>query len=86
MDDYEIVFTRAARKELESLDASFVARIFEKIIALARGPRPRGVKKLQGSETLYRLRIGDYRVVYEVDDKARRVDINAVRHRRDAYR
>jgi mRNA interferase RelE/StbE len=86
MDSYSITFARSARKELESLPASIVGRILPRIEALAQTPRPSGCRKLSGERNLWRLRIGDYRVLYSVDDRQRVVDVNAVRHRRDAYR
>jgi mRNA interferase RelE/StbE len=70
---------------LESLDAALVQRIFPKIEALAIQPRPTGCRKLRGENRLWRIRVGDYRVVYSVDDAKRLIDITAVRHRRDVY-
>lgn len=86
MAEYRVTFARSARRELERLDAVIVARIWPKIEALAKYPRPMGCVKLVGSNNLRRIRVGDYRVVYAVDDVAHVVDIVAVRHRRDAYR
>ncbi len=86
MADYTITFARSARKELERLDRSIVARILTRVEALAHAPRPSGCKKLRGSAELWRIRIGDYCVVYSINDARRVVDIIAVRHRRDAYR
>ena len=86
MADYEIVFARSARKELEDLDDRLALRVLNRIEKLSDEPRPGGVRKLRGSTNLWRLRIGDYRVVYAVDDDIRLVDIVAVRHRSDAYR
>lgn len=86
MSDYSITFARSARKEVEVLPASLIRRIFPKIEALAREPRPRGCRKIQGEERLWRIRIGDYRVVYAVYDEEYKVDIIAVRHRSKAYR
>jgi mRNA interferase RelE/StbE len=86
MADYTITFARSARKELEAMDTAIVNRIFPKIEALAREPRPAGCRKLQGESFLWRIRIGDYRVVYAVHDRERLVDIIAVRHRSKAYK
>ena len=86
MTEFAILFARSARKELEALPESLSARIVMRIEALATNPRPRGCRKLRGSENLWRLRLGDYRVIYAIDDSKRLVDINAVRHRRYAYR
>lgn len=85
MADYIVTFARSARKELEALPSSLVLRIFPKIEALIKTPRPPGCRKLQGSDDLWRIRIGDYRVIYAVYDNERKVDVVAVRHRRQAY-
>ena len=60
--------------------------MFRRIELLATNPRPAGCRKLEGAEDLWRIRIGDYRVIYSVDDARRIVDVSAVRHRSDAYR
>lgn len=86
MSRYEITFARSARRELEALETRLVARVWARIQALADQPRPPGCRKLQGEEGLWRIRVGDYRVLYEIKDARRVVDIAAVRHRRDAYR
>jgi len=83
--DYSITFARSARKELEALDSAIVNRIFPKIEALAKEPRPTGCRKLHGERFLWRIRVGDYRVVYAIYDDDRVVDIVAVRHRSKAY-
>lgn len=83
--DYTIAFARSARKELERLEAEVVSRLFPKIELLAQQPRPRGCRKLAGRQGLWRIRIGDYRVVYSIDDVAKVVDIIAIRHRSDVY-
>jgi mRNA interferase RelE/StbE len=85
MADYNVTFARAARKELESLDASVVRRVFPKIENLVNEPRPKGCRKLRGETNLWRIRVGDYRVVYSIDDTKRWVDVVAVRHRSIAY-
>ena len=85
MTDYTITFARSARKELESFDAHIVNRILPKIESLAQEPRPTGCRKLKGEKRLWRVRIGDWRVVYAIYDDERRVDVVAVRHRSKAY-
>ena len=85
MVDYIISFARSARKELESLPALVIGKVFPRIEALAKEPRPKGCRKLQGEKNLWRIRIGDYRVVYAVYDSEHLVDIIAVRHRKAAY-
>jgi mRNA interferase RelE/StbE len=84
--EYQITFTTAARKELESLDARVGQRILVKIRALSLNPRPPSCVKLTGLKTLWRIRVGDWRVLYTIDDARLLVDIIAVRHRSDAYR
>jgi len=85
MADYSITFARSARKELEVLPNILISRIFSKIEALSIEPRPNGCRKLQGYTNLWRIRIGDYRVIFSIDDESESVDIIAVRHRRKAY-
>ena len=86
MAEYSIVFARSARKELEALDEPLARRILNRIKKLAHDARPRGVRKLRGATDLWRLRVGDYRVIYAVYDDQRLVDVIAIRHRGDAYR
>jgi mRNA interferase RelE/StbE len=85
MTDYTITFARSARKELESFDAHIVNRILPKIESLAQEPRPTGCRNLKGEKNLWRVRIGDWRVVDAIYDDERRVDVVAVRHRSKAY-
>jgi len=86
MADYSISFARSARKELERLPGDAANRILAKVEALAENPRPVGVIKLHGQKNLWRLRVGDYRVVFSIDDFSRTADVSAIRHRRDVYR
>jgi mRNA interferase RelE/StbE len=85
MADYSITFARSARKELESLNAPLVQRLFPKIEALAKEQRPKGCRKLRGEKNLWRIRVGDYRVIYTISDDKKVVDVIAVRHRSAAY-
>jgi mRNA interferase RelE/StbE len=86
MADYSVTFARSARKELEKLPSSIAQRIIARIEALVINPRTTRSVKLQGNRNLWRIRVGDYRVVYHVDDAARIIDVSIIRHRRDAYR
>ena len=86
MGPYRVTLAKSAEKELLALDAPLVRRIYSKVEALGADPRPSGCKKLEGGAGEWRIRIGDYRVIYSVNDAARIVDVSAVRHRRDAYR
>jgi mRNA interferase RelE/StbE len=83
---YRIEVSRRAERALLALSPEVSARIEVKIDALAHDPRPRGVKKLAGGEALYRLRVGDYRVIYQVRDRVLVVLVVDVGHRRDVYR
>ena len=86
MAEYAIGFARSARKQLQVLDRALALRIVGRIESLAVTPRPMGCVKLEGGAGLWRIRVGDYRVIYEIDDEHRLIDVSAVRHRRDAYR
>jgi len=86
MPDYSVTFARSARKELEKLPPTIAGRILGKIENLAIAPRPHGSLKLQGEKNLWRIRIGDYRVVYEIHDDKKSIDVAIVRHRKDVYR
>ena len=86
MSAYQVTFARSARRELESLPINVAARILTKIETLTDNPGPHGCKKLQGPSQLWRLRVGEYRVVYKIDDKDLIIDISVVRHRSEAYR
>jgi mRNA interferase RelE/StbE len=85
MPQYEIVFARSARKDLQSLPHNLVERIMEKIELLASNPRPAACKKLRGHSNLWRIRVGEYRIIYGVYDEKLVIDISVIRHRSDAY-
>jgi mRNA interferase RelE/StbE len=84
--DYAVVFARSARKELQNLDPPVARRILRYIEGLVTRPRPAGVLKLEGAEDLWRIRVGEWRVVYRISDRDQLIDVIAVRHRSDAYR
>ena len=86
MSSYGLTFARSARKELQALDRDLAERVLDAIEALAMLPRPPGCKKLRGGADLWRIRVGDHRVVYAIDDSRRVVDIVIIRHRSDVYR
>ena len=86
MAERAITFARSARRELERLERPIAARILDRIETLADDPRPPGSRKLHGRNAYWRLRVGDYRVLYSVDDEKRVIDIVAIGHRRDIYR
>jgi mRNA interferase RelE/StbE len=82
---YSIFLKSSAQKELDALDDAVFTRIDRKILALAETPRPQGCKKLKGYKDHWRIRVGDWRVIYMIDDSAKRVSIARVAHRRDVY-
>ena len=83
---YSIGFRRSAEKELGNLDGRIRARILRTITTLGNDPRPPGVKALVGEAGLWRIRVGDYRVVYEINDTELIVLVVRVAHRSDVYR
>ena len=83
---YSIAFKPSVEKDLRPLPKAVVARVFAQIERLKAEPLPRQAVKLAGAERLYRLRVGDYRSVYEVDTDARQVLIHYIRHRSEVYR
>ena len=86
MSKYVITFARSARKELEALDENIINRLFPKIENLSINPRPAGCRKLTGNKYLWRIRVGNYRIIYSINDDKYLVDIIAVRDRKDAYK
>ncbi|RJP49953.1 MAG: type II toxin-antitoxin system RelE/ParE family toxin [Anaerolineaceae bacterium] len=76
----------SAYKELQKLPRQMITRIIAAVTDLSNDPYPSGVKKLIGSERSYRIRIGDYRVVYEIIENKLILEIVRVRHRKDVYR
>jgi mRNA interferase RelE/StbE len=86
MPEYDIIFTRSARKELQALSRIVAERILDKVELLVLNPRPVGCKKLHGHSNLWRIRVGEYRVIYSIDDNNQIVDIAVIRHRNEAYR
>lgn len=83
---YEVYLEQAAEKELKRLPVKVFQQIIIHIKALAENPRPLGCRKIMGSKNDWRIRIGNYRVIYEIDEKAKAVRVMRVRFRREAYR
>jgi mRNA interferase RelE/StbE len=82
---YSLEIKQSAQRELDALDDALFARIDRKILALADDPRPAGCKKLRAYKDQWRVRVGDWRVLYVIDDAAKLVTITRVAHRRDVY-
>ncbi len=82
---YVISLKRSAEKELERFSIKIQDRIVECLISLKDDPRPTGAKKLHGREG-YRIRVGEHRILYVVNDAEKRVEVFSIAHRREAYR
>ncbi len=86
MATYQIEWKKSALRELKQLDRKSIPRVISAVESLSTGPFPSGVRKLQGSDNTYRVRIGQYRIVYEIFQGKIVIVIIRVRHRKDAYR
>lgn len=86
MDSYKIDFKESAERDIRKISPVLIPNILKKIGALADDPFPHLSLKLSGAEAIYRLRVGDYRVIYEIDQEAKAIVVHHVRHRRDIYR
>jgi len=83
---YRIEFRPSVRRELLDIPRKDQARIIRVIEAMEKSPRPRGVKKLKGMENLFRIHVGDYRVIYQILDDILVVLVVRIGHRKDVYR
>jgi mRNA interferase RelE/StbE len=83
---YRVLLERAAEKDLARLSHEVHDRVIVAIQSLANNPRPPGCRKLIGGKNDWRIRVGDYRVIYEIADAIRIVRVNRMRHRGDVYR
>jgi mRNA interferase RelE/StbE len=86
VDDYHVEFASSAAKEFRSLPLEIKQRVASSIDELQQNPRPVGIRKLRGHESLFRAKIGSYRVIYEIDDQKKLIRITRIRHRQEAYR
>ena len=82
---YQLKIKRSAEQDLRRLPKFLFQRINQQILALREDPRPPGVRKLKGNIEGWRVRVGDYRIVFQIDDAAQTVTIIRVRHRREVY-
>ena len=83
---YKVTVKKSAAKALSKLSKQMANRLIPAIKALGEEPRPVGCKKLQGEEDLWRIRVGDCRVVYSIEDTIMIVDVLQIAHRKDIYR
>lgn len=86
MDGYEVVLRPAAQRDLRKISEPSYGRIIAELNSLKEQPRPPGVRKLVGQDNEWRVRVGDYRILYEIDDFNRIVRIFRIAHRREVYR
>jgi mRNA interferase RelE/StbE len=86
MGSYELRFAKSFDKDIRQIDHSLIRILLRKVLLLERNPRPPQSKKLRGTHNEYRLRVGDYRVFYTVDDHLHVVTVYHVAHRKEAYR
>lgn len=85
MAKYEIRIRKSAQREIRNLAKKTLSKVIEKIEALSEEPRPKGCKKLIGYDNYWRIRVGNYRIVYTIDDEILIIEVVVVRHRKDAY-
>lgn len=83
---YEIQISKSASKQIKKLPSEIQERIQVKIDSLAVEPRPDGIKKLKGRENGYRIRVGDYRIVYDIFDDVLLITVVEVGHRSSVYK
>jgi mRNA interferase RelE/StbE len=83
---YEVEIAPAAKRQIKKLPRDVQQKLVAKLEELVFEPRPDGVKKLEGSENLYRVRLEKYRIIYEIQDSLLLVTVVKVKHRRDIYR
>ncbi|HKI69221.1 MAG TPA: type II toxin-antitoxin system RelE/ParE family toxin [Verrucomicrobiae bacterium] len=82
---YRVILTKSVQKELDRLPNDVARRILTRLAGLETNPRPADVKKLKGREA-WRIRVGDYRVIYEIHDRMLQIVVITVGHRREVYR
>lgn len=85
MAEYSLAIKPSARKELDDPDDALFQRVEQKILMLAGNPRPPGCKKLKGHSDIWRILVGDYRLLYTADDADMIVRISRIAHRREVY-
>jgi mRNA interferase RelE/StbE len=83
---HRIIISKSVQKQIDALPNEMSDRVAEKLQQLAEEPRPFGVVKQKGSNDEYRIRVGDYRIRYEIDDKDKSIRLLQCKHRREVYR
>jgi len=85
VNSYTVEVKPAARRELEALPDHVLSRVVRELESLGHTPRPAGCKKLKGYKDQWRVRVGDWRVLYIIDDDAKLVSVTRIAHRREVY-
>jgi mRNA interferase RelE/StbE len=85
MGRYTVKLSKSANRTLDAFDSALQRRVVQRLDELAENPRPSGSKKLAGAD-LWRTRVGDYRIVYEIEDEVLTVLVIRIGHRREVYR
>jgi mRNA interferase RelE/StbE len=83
---YRVKLSKHALKDADRLPEEIWQRILDALRTLEQSPRPHGCVKIRGDVSLYRIRVGDYRALYDIDDANRLVVVMRIQHRREAYR
>ena len=83
---YRIIIAKSVQKQIDKLPNSVRDRAIPKLQALSDNPRPAGAVKLKGYENQYRIRVGDYRILYEIDETAIAIKLLQCKHRKDVYK
>ena len=86
MKSYKIVISKSAEKEISKLSVKEILKIRETILNLADNPRPFGVKKLEGFDDFYRIKKGNYRIIYTIEDDILTVEVLKIGNRKDVYK
>ena len=86
MDSYKIVWKSSAKKELKRLEKKAISKIIQAVEMLPNNPYPQGSRKIVGSSSSYRIRVGDYRIIYNIQSLVLVIEIIRVGHRREVYK
>ncbi len=85
MGSFSVIWKNSVHRDLKKIDPAFIPALVRAVKELASDPFPAGYKKLRGHQKLYRIRVGDYRAVYQMDPEHRSITIIRIRHRKDVY-
>ena len=83
---HKVLLGPTAERDLDRLPKSLYKRVIKELITLEENPRPRGSRKIVGSISDWRVRVGDYRIVYEIREEEKEIRVMRIKHRREAYR